>query len=151
MLSRAHWGLSVEAVPFSPTSAHKADTCAHKPQRRGEPVVDQKAPERTTPALRERLARRKPIEKLVSETNGPEAGGLRRHLGFWHLSMIGIGATLGTGIFVVLGEAVPVAGPAVTLSFVLAGLTALFSALALDGGDVARERPRLLLGELLQA
>ena len=37
------------------------------------PVVDQKAPERTTPALRERLARRKPIEKLVAETDGPEA------------------------------------------------------------------------------
>ncbi|MBE3002050.1 amino acid permease [Nocardiopsis sp. HNM0947] len=93
-------------------------------------MVDQKAPERTTPALRERLSRRKPIEKLVAETNGPEAGGLRRHLGFWHLSMIGIGATMGTGIFVVLGEAVPVAGPAIILSFVLAGLTALFSALA---------------------
>ncbi|GHH75816.1 amino acid transporter [Streptomyces sulfonofaciens] len=44
--------------------------------------------------------------------------------------MISIGATLGTGIFVVLGEAVPKAGPAVTLSFVIAGLTALFSALS---------------------
>nr|WP_278250777.1 MULTISPECIES: amino acid permease [unclassified Actinopolyspora] len=46
------------------------------------------------------------------------------------LTMISIGATLGTGIFVVLGEAVPKAGPAVVLSFVLAGLTALFSALS---------------------
>ncbi len=48
----------------------------------------------------------------------------------WQLTMISIGATLGTGIFVVLGEAVPVAGPAVTISFVIAGLTALFSALS---------------------
>ena len=48
----------------------------------------------------------------------------------WQLTMISIGATLGTGIFVVLGEAVPKAGPAVTLSFVIAGLTALFSALS---------------------
>ncbi|KUM96311.1 amino acid permease [Streptomyces cellostaticus] len=44
--------------------------------------------------------------------------------------MISIGATLGTGIFVVLGNAVPEAGPAVTLAFVIAGLTALFSALS---------------------
>ena len=44
--------------------------------------------------------------------------------------MISIGATLGTGIFVVLGEAVPLAGPAIVLSFVLAGITALFSALS---------------------
>jgi APA family basic amino acid/polyamine antiporter len=44
--------------------------------------------------------------------------------------MISIGATLGTGIFVVLGEAVPLAGPAIVVSFVLAGITALFSALS---------------------
>nr|WP_218909052.1 amino acid permease [Nocardiopsis sinuspersici] len=80
--------------------------------------------------MRERLTRRKPIEKLIAETEGGEGTGLQRHMGFWQLSMIGIGATLGTGIFVVLGEAVPVAGPAVILSFVLAGVTALFSALA---------------------
>ncbi|CAL9549949.1 putative amino acid permease YhdG [Nocardiopsis dassonvillei] len=102
-------------------------------------MVDQKTPAGTpgvpvrpggAPALRERLTRRKPVEKLVAETEGAAGAGLQRHMGFWQLSMIGIGATLGTGIFVVLGEAVPVAGPAVMLSFVLAGITALFSALA---------------------
>ncbi|WP_116244802.1 amino acid permease [Nocardiopsis sp. FIRDI 009] len=82
------------------------------------------------PSLRDRLTRRKPVEKLVAETQAAEGAGLRRHMGFWQLSMIGIGATLGTGIFVVLGEAVPVAGPAVIIAFVLAGVTALFSALA---------------------
>ncbi|GDY58133.1 amino acid transporter [Streptomyces violaceusniger] len=51
-------------------------------------------------------------------------------MGVWQLTMISIGATLGTGIFVVLGEAVPDAGPAVVVSFVIAGLTALFSALS---------------------
>lgn len=94
-------------------------------------MVDQKTrvPEGTgVPTLGHRLSRRKPVEKLVAET---ESGtGLRRTMGFWQLSMIGIGATLGTGIFVVLGEAVPIAGPAVILAFVLAGVTALFSALA---------------------
>ncbi|GHC75369.1 amino acid transporter [Nocardiopsis terrae] len=94
-------------------------------------MVDQKTPApvgTSVPTLGQRLSRRKPVEKLVAET---ESGtGLRRTMGFWQLSMIGIGATLGTGIFVVLGEAVPVAGPAVILAFVLAGVTALFSALA---------------------
>lgn len=94
-------------------------------------MVDQKTSARVSadvPTLGRRLSRRKPVEKLVAET---ESGhGLHRTMGFWQLSMIGIGATLGTGIFVVLGEAVPIAGPAVILSFVLAGVTALFSALA---------------------
>ncbi|QPP09900.1 amino acid permease [Streptomyces bathyalis] len=75
-----------------------------------------------------RLTRRKPVEMLVAEGGQGEGGELRRSLGLWQLTMISIGATLGTGIFVVLGEAVPDAGPAVIVSFVLAGLTALFSA-----------------------
>nr|WP_237293284.1 MULTISPECIES: amino acid permease [Streptomyces] len=74
--------------------------------------------------------RRKPVERLVSEGGQGEGGSLRRSLTMWQLTMISIGATLGTGIFVVLGTAAPKAGPAVTISFVLAGLTALFSALS---------------------
>lgn len=77
-----------------------------------------------------RLLRRKPVEQLVAQSGHGEGGDLRRSLGLWQLTMISIGATLGTGIFVVLGEAVPDAGPAVILSFVIAGLTALFSALS---------------------
>ncbi|MEU8892865.1 amino acid permease [Streptomyces sp. NPDC048442] len=80
--------------------------------------------------LGSRLMRRKPVELLVSEGGQGEGGSLRRSLSMWQLTMISIGATLGTGIFVVLGEAVPKAGPAVTISFVIAGLTALFSALS---------------------
>ncbi|MEU8522142.1 amino acid permease [Streptomyces sp. NBC_01216] len=76
------------------------------------------------------LFRRKPVELLVEEGGKGEGGSLRRSLSMWQLTMISIGATLGTGIFVVLGDAVPQAGPAVTLAFVIAGLTALFSALS---------------------
>ncbi|MEW2417356.1 amino acid permease [Streptomyces sp. NPDC046866] len=76
------------------------------------------------------LLRRKPVEQLVSEGGQGEGGTLRRSLTMWQLTMISIGATLGTGIFVVLGTAAPKAGPAVTISFILAGLTALFSALS---------------------
>ncbi|MFF9913130.1 amino acid permease [Streptomyces sp. NPDC013457] len=76
------------------------------------------------------LTRRKPVERLVAEGGQGEGGSLRRTLSMWQLTMISIGATLGTGIFVVLGDAVPKAGPAVTIAFVIAGLTALFSALS---------------------
>ncbi|WP_306320671.1 MULTISPECIES: amino acid permease [unclassified Streptomyces] len=99
-------------------------------------MLDHGAPPRTPQAapapagFGARLMRRKPVELLVAEGGQGEGGALRRSLGMWQLTMISIGATLGTGIFVVLGEAVPKAGPAVTLSFVIAGITALFSALS---------------------
>ena len=43
--------------------------------------------------------------------------------------MFGVGATIGTGIFFILSEAVPVAGPAVILSFVFAGVVAGLTAI----------------------
>ncbi|MFE3327110.1 amino acid permease [Streptomyces sp. NPDC059176] len=94
------------------------------------PVTPQQ--DATVPAagLGGRLMRRKPVEQLVAEGGQGEGGSLRRSLTMWQLTMISIGATLGTGIFVVLGEATPLAGPAVAISFVVAGLTALFSALS---------------------
>lgn len=76
------------------------------------------------------LLRRKPVEQLVAEGGQGEGGSLKRSLTMWQLTMISIGATLGTGIFVVLGTAAPKAGPAVTISFIIAGFTALFSALS---------------------
>ncbi len=82
-------------------------------------------------SLRQQLARRKPIEDLQAEAaRGVDGEPLRRSLGVWHLTMISVGATLGTGILVVLGTAVPLAGPAVWISFVLAGVAALLSALS---------------------
>ncbi|OLZ66209.1 amino acid permease [Streptomyces sp. IMTB 2501] len=96
----------------------------------GAPPHDRTATAPVSPGVAARLMRRKPVERLVAEGGQGEGGSLRRSLGLWQLTMISIGATLGTGIFVVLGQAVPKAGPAVTLSFVIAGLTALFSALS---------------------
>ncbi|WP_243075182.1 APC family permease [Microbacterium sp. SS28] len=74
--------------------------------------------------LREQLLRRKPV---VPPTATP--GGLTRQIGTFHLAMLGVGATVGTGIFFVMHEAVPLAGPAVIVSFLLAGLAAGLSAL----------------------
>lgn len=74
--------------------------------------------------------RLKPVEQLLAQQSDERTGGLRRSMGVWQLTALSIGATLGTGIFVILGETVPLAGPAVVVSFVLAGVTALFSALS---------------------
>ena len=72
------------------------------------------------------LLRRKPIIFQRHFHPGTE---LPRKLGTFQLMMFGVGATVGTGIFFVLSEAIPVAGPAVIISFLLAGLAAGLSAL----------------------
>ena len=46
------------------------------------------------------------------------------------LLFFSVGSIIGSGIFVILGVAIPKAGPAVLLSFLLAGFTALLSALS---------------------
>jgi APA family basic amino acid/polyamine antiporter len=55
---------------------------------------------------------------------------LHRTLGFWGATGIGIGAIIGTGIFVLIGVASGIAGPAVILSFMIAGLVALLTGLS---------------------
>ncbi|MFI6511328.1 amino acid permease [Streptosporangium sp. NPDC050855] len=77
-----------------------------------------------------RLLRTKPTEEIVAEGGHGEGGELRRTMTLWQLTLFSIGATLGTGIFVILGQAVPKAGPAVVVAFLLAAVTALFSALS---------------------
>ena len=57
--------------------------------------------------------------------------GLKRCLGPWDLTLLGIGAIIGAGIFVLTGIAAAThAGPGIVLSFVVAGLACAFSALA---------------------
>jgi APA family basic amino acid/polyamine antiporter len=55
---------------------------------------------------------------------------LNRSLSFWGATGIGIGAIIGTGIFVLIGVASGIAGPAVILSFIIAGFVALLSGLS---------------------
>jgi APA family basic amino acid/polyamine antiporter len=64
------------------------------------------------------------------ERDVEEQGGLRRAVGALDLMALGIGGTIGTGIFVIIGEAIGDSGPAIILSFALAGITCVFSALS---------------------
>ncbi|UWF77704.1 MULTISPECIES: amino acid permease [Microbacterium] len=75
-------------------------------------------------SVRHQLLRRKP-----APLEGVEDSHLKRSIGLFALTMIGIGATIGTGIFYVLSGAVPIAGPAVVWSFVIAGAVAGVTAL----------------------
>ena len=68
--------------------------------------------------------RRKPV---VAESES----GLERHLGLWQLTAIGVGAIIGAGIFTLAGTvANENAGPAVTVSFIIAGVASACAALA---------------------
>jgi basic amino acid/polyamine antiporter, APA family len=57
-------------------------------------------------------------------------GELKRTLGVWQAAAVSIGAIIGAGIFVLIGVASGIAGPAVILSFILAGIASLFTALS---------------------
>jgi APA family basic amino acid/polyamine antiporter len=75
----------------------------------------------------------KSIEQIKSEQLGESQtgdGGLKRVLGPAQLVMLGVGAIIGTGIFVLTGQAAAAnAGPAIVLSMVVAGLTSVLAAL----------------------
>jgi basic amino acid/polyamine antiporter, APA family len=74
------------------------------------------------------LFRRKSIAVLQAEA--ADTHGLKRALGPLNLTLLGIGAIIGTGIFVLTGTvAAQNAGPAVILSFVFAGVASVFAAL----------------------
>ena len=75
--------------------------------------------------LTQQLFRRKPVPEMTAETGADSnSSELVRSIGLFQLSMFGIGATIGTGIFFVLSQAVPEAGPAVIWSFLIAGVVA---------------------------
>jgi APA family basic amino acid/polyamine antiporter len=74
------------------------------------------------------LFRRKSVRSLQAEAESDQS--LKRALGPLNLTALGIGAIIGTGIFVLTGTvAAQNAGPAVVLSFVLAGVASVFAAL----------------------
>ena len=79
--------------------------------------------------LRSQLFRRKPAAALMAEAES-RSGGLKRALGALDLTLLGIGAIVGAGIFVLTGVAAArYAGPAIVLSFVVSGFACAMAAL----------------------
>ncbi len=77
-----------------------------------------------------KLLRIKPMSMLTLEAGEQGEHTLKRSLGAVNLVTLGIGAVIGAGIFVLTGQAAALyAGPAVALSFVLAGITCAFAGL----------------------
>src|ERR1700691_3180993 len=77
-----------------------------------------------------RLLRTKPMSMLTLEAGEEGEHTLKRSLGATNLVTLGIGAIIGAGIFVLTGKAAALyAGPAVSLSFVLAGIVCAFAGL----------------------
>ncbi|MDH4424714.1 MULTISPECIES: amino acid permease [Bacillus] len=75
------------------------------------------------------LFRKKSISALLAQSEQKGAS-LKKELGAFDLTMLGVGAIIGTGIFVLTGVAAAEhAGPALVLSFILSGLACVFAAL----------------------
>ena len=72
------------------------------------------------------FSRVKPLEAILATA---EKKGLHRTLGAFQLTMLGIGAVIGTGIFVLTSEAAQKAGPGMMISFVIAGFVCGVAAL----------------------
>jgi APA family basic amino acid/polyamine antiporter len=78
----------------------------------------------------EGILRRKPIEH-IEETEAGEGTRLDKSLGLWQLTAIGVGGIIGAGIFTLAGTvAHGIAGPAVLVSFLVAGVASACAALS---------------------
>lgn len=76
------------------------------------------------------LFRIKPLEKILAESEDKGEGTLKRTLGVSALTLLGVGAIIGTGIFVLTGQAAGRhSGPAVVVSMIIAGLVSALAAL----------------------
>jgi basic amino acid/polyamine antiporter, APA family len=72
---------------------------------------------------------RKPLSMLLAEAGETGEHSLKRTLGPFQLTALGVGAVIGAGIFVLSGLGAHYAGPGLMLSFVLSGLGCAFAAL----------------------
>ena len=75
------------------------------------------------------LFAKKPISLLLAEAKETGEHSLKRTLGPFQLTALGVGAVIGAGIFVLSGLGAHYAGPGLMLSFILSGLGCAFAAL----------------------
>jgi APA family basic amino acid/polyamine antiporter len=71
----------------------------------------------------------KPLKMLMQEAGETGEHSLKRTLGVFQLTALGVGAIIGAGIFVMVGLGAHYAGPGLSLSFVLSGLGCAFAGL----------------------
>ena len=75
------------------------------------------------------LLAKKPLDRLINEAKETGEHSLKRTLGVFQLTALGVGAVIGAGIFVLSGLGAHYAGPGLMLSFVLSGLGCAFAGL----------------------
>src|ERR1700749_5040070 len=75
------------------------------------------------------LFAKKPLDQLLEEARDTGAHSLKRTLGVFQLTALGVGAVIGAGIFVLSGLGAHYAGPGLMLSFVFSGLGCAFAGL----------------------
>ncbi|GMI87878.1 amino acid transporter 1, CATIONIC AMINO ACID TRANSPORTER 1 [Hibiscus trionum] len=89
-----------------------------------------KALSNTRSRLKDRLLARSTDDVELHEIRGRSQHEMKKNLNWWDMIWFGIGAVMGSGIFVLTGEAARNhAGPAVVLSYLISGITALLSVL----------------------
>src|SRR6187455_1568549 len=71
--------------------------------------------------------------------SSPESAAPLRKLGFWSIWALGVGAVVGDGIFLMIGQGIVKAGPSAALAFLLAGIFQMFLMIAL--GELAVGMP----------
>jgi APA family basic amino acid/polyamine antiporter len=87
------------------------------------------APIQEKPKRMANLLATKPLNLLMEEARETGEHSLKRTLGVFQLTALGVGAIIGAGIFVMVGLGAQYAGPGLTLSFVLSGLGCAFAGL----------------------
>lgn len=91
--------------------------------------------------------RSKPIITSDTAIRTVSGNGLVRRLGLFDLILLGVGASIGAGIFVVTGTVARDAGPGVTISFILAGASCILNALCY--AELASRFPAVVGGAYL--
>ncbi|XP_050237236.1 cationic amino acid transporter 9, chloroplastic [Mercurialis annua] len=88
-----------------------------------------------------------PFDTFTSRNSSDASAALSRRLGLFDLLLLGVGASIGAGIFVVTGTVARDAGPGVTISFILAGVSCILNALCY--AELASRFPAVVGGAYL--
>jgi len=110
------WGCSCSKDEFLPEESFKSWS------NYGQALAD------TVPRLKDRLTARSLDQVELTEVRERSGHDMKKTLAWWDIIWFGLGAVIGAGIFVLTGtEAKEKSGPAVVLSYVVSGISAMLS------------------------